>query len=130
MPAYDADLFDPPAPLAKVILRNSDSGDSLPDVPMLIDTGADVTLIPQSSIKSLGMSIEFNDSIRTDGLRRQHERAQVVHLDLVFLRRVFRGRFLLNNQEYGFLGRDILNHVMMVLDGPNLSWEEERLPRR
>ena len=53
MPAYDTALFTPPAPLARVKLRNSDSGDTMPDVPMLIDCGADVTLIPRASA-SLG----------------------------------------------------------------------------
>jgi hypothetical protein len=46
MPAYDATLFAPPAPLARVTLRNPVSGAVLPDVPMLLDSGADVTLVP------------------------------------------------------------------------------------
>jgi hypothetical protein len=37
---------------------------------------------------------------------------------------VFSGRFLLIDQEVGVLGRDILNHVCIILDGPNLRWEE------
>jgi hypothetical protein len=48
MPAYDATQFDPPAPLAQVTLRNPDNGAIRPDVPMLLDSGADVTLIPQA----------------------------------------------------------------------------------
>jgi hypothetical protein len=44
MPAYDATRFTPPAPLAKVTLRNPANGAALPDVPMLLDSGADVTV--------------------------------------------------------------------------------------
>jgi hypothetical protein len=32
MPAYDTERFDPPAPLARVALRNPDDGAVLPDV--------------------------------------------------------------------------------------------------
>lgn len=42
MPAYDAERFAPPAPVARVALRHSETGARLPDVPMLIDCGADV----------------------------------------------------------------------------------------
>jgi len=44
MPDYDAENFEPPAPVAYVTLRNPATGALLSDVPMLIDTGADVTL--------------------------------------------------------------------------------------
>jgi hypothetical protein len=50
--------------------------------------------------------------------------SQVVRLDLVFLKRTFKGRFLILNQEWGILGRDILNHLSLHLDGPNLIWAE------
>ncbi len=47
MPAYDSTLFNPPAPLARVTLRNPETGAVWSDVPMLLDLGADATLIPQ-----------------------------------------------------------------------------------
>lgn len=43
---------------------------------------------------------------------------------LVLLQRTFRGRLLLIDQEWGILGRDILNHLSLVLDGPNQTWGE------
>jgi len=45
---------------------------------------------------------------------------------MIFLNRTFRGRFLLINQERGVMGRDILNRVSLLLDGPDLSWSERR----
>jgi hypothetical protein len=48
MPAHDSIRFDPLVPLAYVTLRNPETGAVLPDVPMLLDSGADVTLIPQA----------------------------------------------------------------------------------
>jgi hypothetical protein len=50
--------------------------------------------------------------------------APVVKAVLVFCGRTFRGQFLLIDQEHGILGRNILNAVPLVLDGPKLSWDE------
>jgi hypothetical protein len=52
--------------------------------------------------------------------------AHLVSLDLILLRRTFRGRFLVSNQEWGIVGRDILNHVVVSLDGPRLIWDEQK----
>jgi hypothetical protein len=50
--------------------------------------------------------------------------APVVMLDMVFLRRAFRGRYLLVEEERGILGRDILNHMSLLLEGPRQQWSE------
>jgi hypothetical protein len=126
MLAYDASLFNPPAPLARVTLRNQDNSNTVSDILMLVDSGADVTMIPQSSVNQLGLDIDSNEGYELMAFDGSLSVAQVVQLDLIFLRRVFRGRFLLINQECGILGRDILNHISLLLDGPNLSWGEQR----
>jgi hypothetical protein len=46
-------------------------------------------------------------------------------LDVLFLQRAFRGRYLLIEEERGILGRDILNHVIVLLDGPRQQWSEQ-----
>jgi hypothetical protein len=43
MPGYDDKRFTRPAPVAEVTLRDPDHGQTLPNVPMLIDCGADVS---------------------------------------------------------------------------------------
>ncbi len=45
-------------------------------------------------------------------------------LDLIFLDRTFRGRYLALDREYGILGRDVLNRVSLHLNGPRLIWSE------
>jgi hypothetical protein len=55
MPGYEASHFDPPAPLSQVGLRNPDSGVAVSDVPLLPDTGADITLLPRSAIERQGV---------------------------------------------------------------------------
>jgi hypothetical protein len=53
MPAYEGELFAPPAPVARISLRNPKSGKIVQDVAMLIDSGADVTLVPGSVLAEL-----------------------------------------------------------------------------
>jgi predicted aspartyl protease len=126
MLAYDANRFNPPAPLARITLRDQKSGTTLSDVLMLIDTGADVTLVPQVTVNQLGVSVDPTQGYELIGFDGNTSVAQVVELDLIFLKRTFRGRLLIIDQEVGILGRDILNHVPLLLDGPTLSWNEKR----
>src|SRR5712691_6930916 len=55
MPSYDALRYDPPAPIAQVTLRAS-NGATVPDVLLLLDTGADITLLPRDVVIRLGMN--------------------------------------------------------------------------
>jgi predicted aspartyl protease len=55
MPPYDDRLFAPPAPVLNARLRNPQSGTIIPDVPLLIDTGADVTLLPLGAVSAAGI---------------------------------------------------------------------------
>ncbi len=126
MPTYDATLFDPPAPLAQVSLRNPQNADALSDVPMLIDSGADVTLIPSTSANQLGLTADADMIYELMGFDGSTSLASVVQLEMRFLNKTFKGRFLLIDQEWGVLGRDILNLVSISLDGPRLTWHEQR----
>jgi hypothetical protein len=130
MPTYDDHFFNPPAPVARVTLRDSTNGKTVSQVPMLLDSGADVTLIPQQSVTLLGVSVDPDTGYGIMGFDGRKSVAQVVNLDMIFLRRAFRGRFLVGNQEWGVVGRDVLNHVSVLLDGPRLVWEEQKTPSR
>ena len=125
MLAYDECFFTPPAPLARVTLRHPEIDPIVSDVPMLLDSGADVTLIPQASVARLGTIIHLNERYELMGFDGRISQAQAVQLDLIFLRRRFKGRFLIGMQEWGIIGRDILNHVSLLLDGPYLTWSEQ-----
>jgi hypothetical protein len=126
MPAYDSSLFNPPAPLAKVGLRDLSSGKIVSDVPMLIDSGADITLVPEASVEQLGLHVDPRQRYELKGFDGHRSLAKSVELDLVFLKRTFRGRFLVVNSESGILGRDVLNHLTVLLDGPRLNWQEQQ----
>ena len=128
MPHYDDTRFEPPAPLAQVTLRNPDNGALSPDVPMLLDSGADVTLIPQMTLNRLDITYVQDKHYELIGFDGNISFAPVVQLELIFCGRTFRGQFLLINQEWGILGRNVLNSVPLMIDGPNLTWDEKRPP--
>ena len=126
MPSYDDHQFSPPAPMAKVTLRHPENETMATEASLLIDTGADVTLIPQSAIDLLEIEASSDEAYELVGLDGSMSLARAVRLDLIFLRRIFKGRYLIIEQEYGILGRDILNHLSLIFDGPQLFWEEKR----
>jgi hypothetical protein len=39
--------------------------------------------------------------------------------------RRFRGQFLLIDQDLGIIGRNVLNFVSLLFDGPRLTWDRE-----
>lgn len=124
MPTYDAMRFSPPAPVALVTLRNRDTGLVLEDVPMLLDSGADGTLVPQEAITRLRLEPISEMNFRMTGFDGSAQFAQAVYLELLFLGRTFRGDYLPIDQEWGIIGRNILNFVPLFFDGPRLTWGE------
>ena len=56
MLAYDRAWFEPPAPLAYVMVRSLEGHTAVPKVSMLMDSGADVTLLPAGVLESLGVT--------------------------------------------------------------------------
>ena len=124
MPRYDVSRFDPPAPVAAVRLRSPGGAGPVSEVSLLVDTGADVTLLPRMAVERLGLSPLAGQRYELIGFDGARSFAPVVVLDMLFLNRVFRGRYLLIEQEHGILGRDVLNHVALLLDGPRQQWSQ------
>jgi hypothetical protein len=126
MSKYDAENFDPPAPVAYVTLRNPATGVSLSEVPMLLDTGADVTLLPRRVAVTLGIESSEDTAYEVQGFDGESKLVEMVQLEMVFLGRKFSGQFLLIDQPMGILGRNILNKVSILFDGPRAKWEERK----
>ena len=119
MPEYDPENLEPPAPVAYVILRNPATGVLLSDVPMLIDTGAD-------AVDQLGISAEENSDFEVQVFDGEIKRLKLAKLELYFLDKKFAGEYLLVDRPIGILGRNILNNVRILLDGPREKWDEQK----
>lgn len=124
MPNYDSNLFTPPAPLAKITIQNPATGMSISDVMMLIDSGADVTMIPKYCIDSLGVVISSPQKYELIGFDGNSSLASPIKLEIIFLNKTFKGQFLIIDQSWGILGRNILNHLSILLDGKRSIWDE------
>jgi hypothetical protein len=124
MPAYDSETFTPPAPLARVVVRTPDHAKSIAEVPMLIDSGTDVTLILRTCAERLGLEGEPQEESVLVGFDGSTSSPKAVYAELLFLGGAFRGRFPITDDQVGILGRNVLNHLSLVLDGPRLNWRE------
>jgi predicted aspartyl protease len=122
MPAYDSVRFDPPAPIALVTVKSDHLGIVLHDVPMLFDTGADVSLLPRSQFESLATpEAEQYELHAFDGSK---STAPAVTAEILLLGKSFRGQFLLIDGWYGILGRNVMNNLPLLFDGPSRTWTE------
>src|SRR3954464_13093686 len=124
MPEYDSKAFRPPAPVALVVVRSPGNGRTAVDVPLLIDSGADVSCLPQVAIAALLEPGNQNKRYEVEAFDGTKSLAAVAQLEIELLGKSFRGQFLLVNGVHGFLGRNILNNVSLLLDGPSLQWAE------
>ena len=126
MPAYNATLFDPPAPTANVVLRDPRPGKTVADVLLLLDTGADLSLVPQVAVQQLDVAPIPGSQYELMGFDGSISVSPAAQLELIFLNRTFRGRYLLIDQPWGVLGRDILNLLALCFDGPLAQWHDQR----
>src|SRR5215472_324201 len=120
MPFYESDSFEPPAPVARAFVRGPNSH-VYRDLPLLIDTGADASVIPRFVAEAVGADIRSSDiTLRFyDGTEM---RSEVAEMEVEFLRYRFRGPFLVGDATYGILGRNTLNLLVLTHDGPSLVW--------
>jgi len=113
----------PPAPYVLVTLARADGSGTTLDVPDKVDSGADRTVIPTRLAEQIGLvEVERREFEGLGGVR--------VTLSLFDLLVTIRGCQPVavaaagsDGEPYILLGRDVLNHFRIVLDGPNEKLE-------
>jgi hypothetical protein len=112
-------LNSPPAPLALVNVAAIGAVDWATDIPALLDSGADVTVLPDQLVTRLGLiPVEHLPATGFDG----HTSllpvftVQLVVRDFPPIEVAVMGGIA---ERYVVLGRDVLNRFKVVLDGPN-----------
>lgn len=120
------ETYNPPAPVAKVKLRNLETSETVTDVPMLLDTGSDITLLPTNFCDKIGAKVSKTDFLELESFNQSISIAFYVRLEFIFLNKIFRGNFLAYDHEEGVIGRDILNQFTSLFDGKNLEWNVQK----
>lgn len=120
MPPYEAGEFEPAAPVARA--RVSGPGQvARAQVPLLLDSGADVSVIPLAVARVVAAVIE-PAAVPVRFLGGDIVTYEQATLTVEFGRYRFHGAFLVADVDFGVLGRNILNNLVLTLDGPGLTW--------
>lgn len=121
-----SEVYSPAAPVAKVTLRNPETLESITHVPMLLDTGSDITLLPRVFCDKVGVAVSKTEYLELESFDRTTSIAFYVRLEFIFLNKLFRGNFLVFDQAEGIIGRDVMNEFSILFDGRSLEWSEHR----
>jgi predicted aspartyl protease len=115
----------PPAPFVHVSIRPPERGIAVSDLPALLDTAADITVIPARVAEELQL-IPL-DEVPIGGFDGRVSWVSTFLVQLALRQstpkviRVVASR----DEPYALLGRDVLNDYRAILDGPLLRLEIE-----
>ena len=121
MPAYDQN-FEPPAPVAGVSVVHPITGASGDVLRGKLDSGADVTVIPDRLIAQLNLTPRRY--VWTRGYDGTYSRRPVYYVQLIvegFDLPIV--RCIAADRANVLLGRNVLNSFIITLDGKNLTFE-------
>lgn len=127
MRSYDLTI-DPPAPFLQVTL----AGAIIPEeheetVPALLDTGSDITAVPAKLIDPLHLQA-------IGRLRLEDVEARTTYVSTYAVRLAGAGltipylEVILTGLDFVVLGRDVVNHFYMLLNGPELAFDLSTIP--
>lgn len=120
MPAYDSS-FNPPAPIAEVRLVHPVSSTESGPLRGKLDTGADVTVIPEQLVNQLGLTPKGN--IWRCGYDGAYSQRMVYYVWVkVEGFQVTSVRCIATARADVLLGRNVLNRFFITLDGKRLTF--------
>jgi hypothetical protein len=120
---YD-ETFDPPAPFAEIVLRSVETGERSAKIRVLLDTGADISLLPLKTLEQLKIGAS-PESVNLFGFDDSQSIAKIYNLQIIFLGKRVSGNYCGIADETGILGRDVLNDFSILFDGVSLDWKEQ-----
>jgi predicted aspartyl protease len=123
MPAYHLEYSQTATPIAYVTIHNPTKPALATQAMMLLDTGADLTLLPQIAVFNTGIEPipDFYEELMAFDERKLF--VPVVSAVMQLNGRSFKGEFPLIEQSIGIIGRNVLNLLPILFDGHRLTWE-------
>lgn len=121
--SYNNLICSVPAPTYHMTIF-SRSSDLISRIEMIIDSGAEITCIPNTIIPSLG-------KLKKGEVTAESFSGTTSDLISYFVEIEFLGKRFNNLEvvpvdvDHGYLGRDVLNHFRLILDAPQASWYHE-----
>lgn len=119
---YDINNFNSPAPVLEVCLSSPLSQGEVIKIPALLDSGADMTVIPQNIAQQL--QLKYVDEISVAGYDGIAQKVFVYSAKIIFDNLGdFIIRVITSGGEHALVGRDILNKWSVLLKGRNKIFE-------
>jgi predicted aspartyl protease len=115
---YDQ-AYDPAAPAYQITLHVPATGRRM-NLDAIIDTGADATIVPVSVLQQVAARRFFEATMRSQWGERRRVYLYLVDLQLEIL--TLPGIYVVGDDQgvEVVLGRDVLNRLRVLLDGPRL----------
>jgi predicted aspartyl protease len=124
---FDDEDFDPPAPVIPIHIGGLNPNDPAAMLRMLVDTGADCTVVPTRLVRSLRLPLVDRVKIQGAGGEPQTANVHAARIRVGTMRAVVRVVALGNER---LLGRDILNRLILHVDGPGTLLSVLPRPKR
>ena len=125
---YDEANEDPPAPFVSVQVRHAARPERTLNLRAKVDTGADISAVPESA----ALALQLREAGRLQAIGFDGRVQQVVvyaaQIDLPAGESV-QLNVLPIPADYALIGRDALNLLRLLLDGPPSPWKSSRLPQ-
>jgi predicted aspartyl protease len=117
--------FSPPAPFVQITLRSPTGGNVAGVIPGQIDSAADRTVIPGRFVDELQLASVRQILVEGLGGAVHSLDAYIVLIQIHDLQPIAVEIVAHAGESFVLLGRDVLNHLRIVLDGPKQVLEIE-----
>jgi predicted aspartyl protease len=116
--------FDPPAPVVSLRLK-APGGTEVRSIDAKIDSGADLCCVPEHLVRALDLPpVRI---VRAAGFAGAAREAVVFRVDIEIHGLEFpRAETLAFSRPYALVGRNVLRHVVVRLDGPKAQLDVRR----
>ena len=115
---YNEDL-EPPAPYCDVLVSNPNLSRQV-NLPTLLDTGCDISIIPLDSANELELEVKGTGAL--EGVTGDVADLPTFEVYLSVNQSTREKLEVMGwHESFAIMGRDVLNHYHITLDGPNLT---------